>query len=81
MELVEESAYTREQLMGYDLFWDQVRLDKNLASEPERRYQAGLKEGVEETKRDTAIKMKADGMAVELIAKYTGLTAEEINAL
>ena len=30
---------------------------------------------------DTARKMKADGMAAELIAKYTGLTAGEIEAL
>ena len=85
VQLVEESAYTREQLMGYDLFWDQVRLDKNLASEPERRYQAGLKEGkeegVEETKRDTARKMKVKGFSVDDIAEITGLTAEEINAL
>lgn len=25
VKLVEESTYTREQLMGYDLFWDSVR--------------------------------------------------------
>ena len=77
VELVQESAFTREQLMGYDLFWDAVRVDRMLANEPERRYKAGLKEGIEETAR----KMKTDGMPVELIAKYTGLTAEEIEAL
>ena len=31
--------------------------------------------------RDSARQMKADGMAVETIAKYTGLTAAEIAAL
>ena len=28
-----------------------------------------------------ALRMKADGMTAELIAKYTGLTVEEINSL
>ena len=36
---------------------------------------------VEELKYGTARKMKTDGMTVELIAKYTGLTIEEIKAL
>ena len=31
--------------------------------------------------KENARKMKADGMSTELIAKYTGLTAEEINGL
>ena len=87
--LVEESAYTREQLMGYDLFWDAVRVAKALASAPERSYKAGLKEGeakgkeagLREGKLETARQMKADGMAVETIAKYTGLTAAEIVTL
>jgi predicted transposase/invertase (TIGR01784 family) len=41
----------------------------------------GRAEGIEETRRENARKMKADGMSTELIAKYTGLTAEEINDL
>ena len=82
VELVQESAYTREQLMGYDLFWDQVRLDRAKATEAERRYKAGLKEGAEENKRDTARKLKAmNVMTVEQIAEITGLTAEEIEGL
>ena len=41
----------------------------------------GREEGREEKKREIALNMKADGMAVEQIAKYTGLTAEEIEGL
>ena len=41
----------------------------------------GLAEGIEETKRDNARRMKTDGMSSELIAKYTGLTIEQINSL
>ncbi len=77
IELVQESAYTREQLMGYDLFWDAVRVDREKATEAERRYKAGLKEGIEETAR----RMKSKGYAVEDIAEITGMTAEEIEGL
>ena len=41
----------------------------------------GRAEGRAEERRDNARKMKADGMSAELIAKYTGLTAEEIATL
>ena len=41
----------------------------------------GRAEGIEETKRDNARRMKTDGMSAELIAKYTGLTIEQINSL
>ena len=84
VKLVEESAYTREQLMGYDLFWDAVRVAKTLASAPERSYKAGKEAGLKEGKKrllQSARQMKSDGMAVETIAKYTGLPADEIAAL
>jgi predicted transposase/invertase (TIGR01784 family) len=41
----------------------------------------GRAEGIEENKRDNARKMKEDGMPIELIAKYTGLSATEIESL
>ena len=41
----------------------------------------GRAEGEARTRRENALKMRADNMTVELIAKYTGLTAEEIAAL
>ena len=71
-----ESAYTREQLLGFDLFWDRVRRDKDMADELRV-----VKEQLKQKDMDTARKMKADNMPKELIAKYTGLTAEEIEAL
>ena len=40
-------------------------------------YQEGKLQGG----RESARRMKADGMTVELIAKYTGLAAEEIEWL
>ena len=41
----------------------------------------GWKEGKNEANRENARRMKADGMPAELIAKYTGLTVEDINSL
>jgi hypothetical protein len=45
----------------------------------------GRKEGLEEGKRvnaiETARKMKTDGLAVDLISKYTGLTPADIEGL
>ena len=89
VELVEESAYTRAQLRGYDKFWDYVRVAKTLASAPERSYKVGLKEGeakgreegLKEGKIETARNLKAMNLTNEQIAAATGLPANEINAL
>ena len=48
--------------------------DKRLIAESEAR-------GREENKRETAKKMKADGMPIDVIRKYTGLSQKEIKAL
>ena len=50
VELVESGAYTRAQLMGYDLFWDAVRVQKELMAEPERRSKVAYEKGLEEGK-------------------------------
>ncbi len=41
----------------------------------------GMEKGIEQNKRESACRMKADGMPPEMIAKYTGLTVEQINSL
>jgi len=50
VELVESGAYSRAQLMGYDLFWDAVRVQKELMAEPERRSKVAYAKGMEEGK-------------------------------
>ena len=40
MEVVEESAYTPEQLLGYDKFWDIIRTENTL-------YNSGVRQGLE----------------------------------
>jgi predicted transposase/invertase (TIGR01784 family) len=44
-------------------------------------HKKGKAEGRAEEKKENARRMKADGMSAELIAKYTGLTTEEIETL
>ena len=60
---------------------DAVRVAKTLASAPERSYKSALKEGEAKGKEkllQTAHNLKAMNLAVEQIAKATGLTVEEV---
>lgn len=55
--------------------------DKGLAKGRAEGRAEGIAEGRAEGHMEDARKMKADNMPTELIAKYTGLTIEEIEAL
>ena len=90
LSIVEKSAMDEAQLYAYEKFWMSLTDEEGFL---EARYEKGLKkgraegreegraEGIEETNRENARKMKADNMPAELIAKYTGLTIEQINSL
>lgn len=52
-----------------------------LAEGMEKGMEKGIEKGIEQNKRESACRMKADGMPPEMIAKYTGLTVEQINGL
>lgn len=77
IEIVEESAYTDEELEQYDKFWDAIRVEQAFVDEAEIRY--GL--GIQKEKVDTARRMKAKGYDVGNIAEITGLTVGQIKAL
>ncbi len=84
IRLVEESAYTREQLLGYDMFWDRVRRDKDMANELRETKEQLAQMEVQAKQKDVdfARKLKAmNVMTTEQIAEATGLTSEEIDAL
>ena len=90
ISLVEESAMTKEDLYLYEKSLDNVRVEKAIVGDATRKgwnkgleegKKEGIKEGIKEGKLDDARKMKADGLSVELISKYTGLTPEEIEGL
>ena len=81
IEIVEESAYTDEELAQYDKFWDAIRVEQAFVDEAEIRYGIGIKKGVKDANLNNARRMKAKGYAVEDIVEITGLTAEEILSL
>ena len=55
--------------------------DKGVAEGHAKGRAEGRAEGEREKALESARRMKADGMPAELIAKYTGLTVEDINSL
>ena len=68
------------------VFWDNYSVmktahDKGMAEGRAEGRAEGIAEGLAKGKMDNARKMKADNMPTDLIAKYTGLTIEEIEAL
>lgn len=91
---LEESAFTEAQLLGYEKFWDIISVEKTLYNSAERRgmekgmkkgmekgLEKGLEKGHEEEKNQIARKMKSDGLPVDIISKYTGLSVEEIERI
>jgi flagellar biosynthesis/type III secretory pathway protein FliH len=63
VELVETAAYNRAQLMGYDLFWDGVRIQRTILADAERSRKAALKEGHDEGLVLGLAQGKAEGLA------------------
>lgn len=91
---LEESAFNDAQLLGYDMFWDAVRVEKTLVSDAlnkglrqgleqglEQGREQGLEQGRAEERVELARKFKNSGISVDIIAMNTGLSEEEISAL
>ena len=84
ISLVEESAYNREQLLGYDMFWDRVSRDRTLANDLKRTKEqlAQVEAQAKQKLLQTARNLKAmNMMTTAQVAEVTGLTAEEIEGL
>ena len=90
MEVVEESAFSPEQLLGYDKFWDIIRTETTLYNSGVRQGRAegreegreegeaiGLERGRAETVLAIARKMKSKGSSVADIQELTGLSEHE----
>ena len=83
LEIVEESALSDAERARYDGFWDYVSREATKEAEmkaavAERDAAVARADAAVEKLRQSARQMKADGMAVETIAKYTGLSSAEI---
>ena len=94
LKILEVAAYTPAEMRAYDKFWDGISSDKTIIADYEYKLEQAkaeteqakaeaekAKARLQQDKMETARRMKADGIPVEQIAKYTGLTAEEIGAL
>jgi len=68
------SAYSKEQLDAYDKVRDAIMTERSAMSDAEEKGE--LKKAVE-----TALKMNTDGVPVEMICKYTGLSKRKIEEL
>ena len=83
MQLIMSNPTEREMIrMRQDAHRDEITLIADAERRGEERGEKrGEKRGVELEKRETAKRMKDDGLDYTLIAKYTGLSAEEIDKL
>ncbi len=64
MEVVEESAYTPEQLLGYDKFWDIIRTENTLYNSGVRQ---GLEKGMERGLEEGRLEGRKEGMELGVL--------------
>ncbi|MBR1933250.1 MAG: PD-(D/E)XK nuclease family transposase [Prevotella sp.] len=80
--IAEVASLDKEERRQYD---ENIRAyrDTNIVMEGQfiEGERKGRAEGKQEANMENARRMKADGMPTELIAKYTGLTSDDINML
>ena len=93
-EIADVSSLTKEERLYYDVALRKYRdtlcvlesaeqrgVKRGLAKGREEGRAEGLAKGRAEGRIETARNMKADGMSIELIQKYSGLSPEEIAQL
>ena len=68
---IEESAYTEEELLGYDEFWDMVSVEKTLAGRLERLTKAN---------GDAEEKLKATSSQLEATSSQLEATSSQLEA-
>lgn len=81
-DIVDIASLSKEDRMKYD---ESIKVYRDNLVTRAAAIEEGKREGREEGRREaniaTARNMKADGLPIDLIVKYSGLTAEEIEAL
>jgi predicted transposase/invertase (TIGR01784 family) len=82
VEICEEGAYTDAERNAYERYWDAVCWQRTqMRSAEEKGRTEGKAEGARAKALATARNLKLAGVALEVIAKATDLTAEEVQAL
>ena len=77
--IADVASLSKQERLAYD---ENLRKYRDTIAVMEGQYLEGMEkgrvEGIKKANMDNARKMKADGMSIDLIAKYTGLAAEDI---
>lgn len=90
VEYLRESAFSRDELAGYDRYWDSISSERTLLAAALREGKAegkaeGLLEGVARGKREEALesarRMRAKGFDSATIQEITGLSDVDLSAL
>ena len=80
--IADVASLSKTERMAYD---ENLRMYRDTLAVMDGQYQDGMAvgraEGRAEEKKENARRMKEDGMSSELISKYTGLTADEVESL
>ena len=74
-EIADVASLNKEERIKYDA---NMKAFRDTIAVMEGQYLEGRAEGEQNRALESARRMKADGMPVELIAKYTGLTKEAV---
>ena len=75
---IEESAYTEEELLGYDEFWDMVSVEKTLAGRLERLTKAN--DDTEEKLKATSSQLEATSSQLEATSSQLEATSSQLEA-
>jgi len=77
-EILKESAFNRSELDNYEKYWDSVRVEQALL---DGFLEKGRMEGKIEVKEQTVLIGYQNGLSLELIAKISQLSIEEVNLI
>lgn len=89
-ELAAVANLSEENRIAYDKALDRFRVNRIVeedireAALEEGRKQGleqGLEQGLKQAKMELALQMKRDGVSQDMICRYTGLSAGEVDAL
>ena len=75
---MERAAYTKEQLATYDKWKINMLTERGMIDDA---IEEGILKGKIEGKQEIALSMLKDGMSVEIVCKYTGLSKQQIEEL
>jgi len=82
IDLMEKSAYTKEELEAYERYWDSVRVEKALISDALREgFGKSRIEGQLEKTGEMVISGYREGIQIEVLARMAKLTPTEVEEI